>query len=93
MSVLLLLLALVSASFAAVAYAHWTLRLHTVGMARVKFMRSVLAIVGVVFGYVTVRHIGDTLPVLLVFLLGFGAVHVPAAAILFRRRFRDFGKS
>lgn len=92
MSVLLLVV-LTAASFAAVAYAHWTLRLHTVGMARVQFMRSVLAVVGVMFGYVTVRHIGDTLPVLLAFLLGFGAVHVPAAAILFRRRFRDLGKS
>lgn len=54
----------------------------------------VLALVGLALGYVmAASYAGDRASALLVFLIAFGAVHVPAAFILFLRRARGEGRS
>jgi hypothetical protein len=52
-------------------------------------VHAVLALTGALFGYAAFSDFaaaGHEAPGLLVFLTGFGAIHVPAAAILFFKR-------
>jgi hypothetical protein len=81
MTILILLLVAVVV-LAAAAHAQWMLRLYTVGGSRVKFMRLVLAALGVTVGYIATSYASDALQTLLAFMIGFGGVHAPAAAIL-----------
>ena len=58
------------------------------------FTRVGLFVLGLTFGYVAADNLGDAgMPPLLTFLLGFGAVHVPAAFILLIKRAGAAGKS
>lgn len=59
-------------------------------------IRSLLALTGGLFGYAAASDftaVDPTAPALLIFLTGLGAVHVPAAAILFFKRRRGESKS
>lgn len=75
-----------------VAYAQYRIPAYTRGAMRAVAARSVLIIVGVAFGYVAARNYPDD-GRLLVFLCGFGAVHLPAAVILFVKHARGSGKT
>ena len=48
---------------------------------------------GVIFGYASARRVVEPLQMALAFLVGFGAVHVPAAIILFIKQSRGSAKS
>ena len=51
--------------------------------------RGILILIGVAFGFVAAKYYASTaLPAPLVFLSGFGLVHVPAAVILALKRKR-----
>jgi hypothetical protein len=53
-----------------------------------------LAVLGLVFGYVAADNFAAAeVPVVLTFLIGFGAVHVPAALILLIKKTAGAGKS
>jgi len=74
-------------------YAQYRIRFHTI-VSRTAMLRGVLALIGIVFGYVTTAASGAKgLTALFAFLAGFGIVHVPAAIILFFKRRRREGKS
>lgn len=77
-------------TLAAAAYAQWRIPFHTANAHHALIGRVMLLIVGVLFGIVMASIYTHTqnLPWLLVFLSGFGVVHVPAAAILFLKRQR-----
>lgn len=78
----------------AAGYAQHRIPYHTAGRAKIAFARVTLAVVGIAFGYVTaVTHAQDPATAALAFLAGFGAVHAPAAIILFLKRQRASGKS
>jgi hypothetical protein len=78
---------------AAAIYAHFRIPFHTV-RSRVQVLRAVLVLVGIGFGYVAAVSSGAQGPAaVLVFLCGFGLVHIPAAAILFLKRARQEGQS
>jgi hypothetical protein len=79
---IVILLFIAAGGLAAAAHAQWMLRLYTVGRPRVRFMRLVLTILGVTSGCVAASYAADAPQELFVFLIGFGAVHVPVAAIL-----------
>jgi hypothetical protein len=55
--------------------------------------RGILAIVGLGCGYVGATLAGEDLGPISAFVVGFGAVHVPAALILLFKRAGDAGKS
>ena len=75
-------------------YAQYRIPFHTEGTTRIAITRGVLAVVGLAFGYVgaTAAGVQGGLAVLL-FLIGFGLVHAPAAVILFIKRGAGAGKS
>ena len=74
-------------------YAQYRIRFHTIA-SRSGLLRGVLALVGIVFGYVTTAASGAKgLTALFAFLAGFGIVHVPAAIILLFKSLRREGKS
>ena len=76
----------------AAGYAHYRLPLHTAGVARLSVTRGVLIVVGIVFGYVNATASGSQGGLaLMMFLIGFGVVHVPAAVILFLKHQRGTG--
>ena len=78
----------------AAGYAQYRIPFHTAGAGRSALARAVLIVVGIAFGYVGAVSAGAQGPVaLLLFLIGFGLVHAPAAIILFVKRGRDAGKS
>ena len=68
---------------------------HFISSARAAMLtRLGLAVLGVVFGYVAADNFGDAeAPVVLTFLIGFGAVHVPAALIVLIKHAAGAGKS
>jgi hypothetical protein len=67
--------------------------LHTAGARKVALTRALLAAIGVAFGTVTARSFSDGSLPALVFLMGFGLVHVPAGLILYFKSAREEGKS
>lgn len=90
----LLLMIAVALLLTVAGYAHFRIPFHTSTARKALLTRAVLALVGIVFGFVMAANVvtnptGD----LLVFLAGFGAVHVPSAIILFVKRKRGEGKS
>ena len=90
----LLLGALAAALLVVAGYAHFRIASHTAGARRAVLTRGVLALVGLALGYVmAASYAGDRASALLVFLIAFGAVHVPAAFILFLKRARGEGRS
>lgn len=88
MTVLALLLMTVA------GYAQYRIPFYTAGAARTALTRGVLIVIGIAFGYVGAASAGAQGTVaLLLFLIGFGLVHAPAAIILFVKRGRGAGKS
>jgi hypothetical protein len=88
------LLSLVAAAhLAAAAYAQQRIPRYTAGRWRVMFTRAVLLIVGIGVGCVSASYVSDPLVASLAFVIGFGAVHVPAAVILFIKHERGAAKS
>jgi hypothetical protein len=89
------LLALLAALLLAIAgYTQLRIPDFTAGAGRVAAARIALLFTGVAFGYVAaLRFAGANAPPLVVFLAGFGLVHLPAALILFVKRRRGSGKS
>jgi len=85
-----LLLVLAAVTLAAAAYAQYRTAYHTRTARDALMARLMLLVVGLAFGYVaaTVYTRTGGLDQVLVFLSGFGAVHVPAAIILFIKRRR-----
>jgi hypothetical protein len=83
-------IAITLAALAAAAYAQWRIPFHTATPRHALITRLMLLIVGVAFGVAVATAYNRTSGwlSLLAFLLGFGAVHVPAAAILFLKRQR-----
>ncbi len=76
-------------TLAAAAYAQYRLPFHSATRRQLWFSRSLLALLGVLFGWVmSYRSATNGLEAILVFLSAFGVVHVPAAAILFIKRRR-----
>lgn len=84
-------LILTFAVLAAAAYAQWRIPFHTANARHALIARLILAVVGVAFGIALATTYTDTQGWLavVVFLAGFGVVHVPAAAILFLKRKRQ----
>jgi uncharacterized membrane protein YfcA len=83
----LFLLAVVT--LAAAVYAQYRLPCHTAVRWHWWVSRTILVVLGLLFGWVTSsRYPVEGLTQLLVFLSAFGVVHVPAAAILFIKRKR-----
>ena len=92
MPLVLLISAVVSLLLA--IYAQWQIPRFTRTRAGVLITRSLLLAVGCAFGYVVSSTIvDDRVPPLLAFLIGFGAVHLPAAFILFFKGAGGAGKS
>lgn len=78
----------------ATAYAQLEIRRYTAGGGRVLLTRSLLILVGAAFGYVSAAGFaGDPMVAVLVFLIGFGTVHTPAALILLLKQQSGAGKS
>ena len=80
---------------AAAAYAQYRIPQHTSGATKVTLTRLLLIVIGIAFGYVLAQTYADAggLPPVIVFLAGFGLVHLPAAIILFIKGERGAGKS
>lgn len=74
-------------------YAQTQLPAYTKGGAKLMMARTILVLVGIGFGLTSAAYADGRLPQLLVFLIGFGTVHVPAAVILFIKGRRGEGKS
>jgi hypothetical protein len=89
-----LLIALAAVALVAAAgYAQHQIPRYTAGNGRVWFLRGVLAVVGLLVGYASARYATDPGLAFPGFLIGFGAVHVPAAFILFLKHERGAAKS
>jgi hypothetical protein len=86
---------LVAAVFVMTAvYAHGRIRRYTEGSAKVALTRIVLVVTGIGFGLVSAAsYAGEPLNALLACLIGFGAVHVPAAIILFVKQQRGSART
>jgi hypothetical protein len=84
------LVLLTAVTLAAAAYAQYRIPFHTRGRGKILFARSLLLVLGVVFGLVmaTVYAEAGGYAQGLVFLSGFGLVHVPSAVILYLKRLR-----
>lgn len=81
-------------ALAVALFAHTQLPRFTDGHAATLLTRAVLIAVGAAVGYVAATSsAGDPLRPALLFLIGFGAVHFPAAFILWVKRERGEGKS
>jgi hypothetical protein len=79
---------------AAAGYAQVQIPRFTAGSSKIALTRGVLVVIGIAFGLLTAGPYASALfPAVLAFLIGFGAVHVPAAIILFVKRERRSGKS
>jgi hypothetical protein len=73
----------------AAVYAQYRIPFHTASAAQSWITRILLGVIGVGVGFMAVSRAQETGgPLLLAFLNGFGAVHVPAAFILFIKRQR-----
>jgi hypothetical protein len=78
----------------AAVYAQVLIPQHTASVPAARLTRIGLLVLGLVFGYVAADNFSDAeAPALLTFLIAFGAVHVPAALILFIKHVGGAGKS
>jgi hypothetical protein len=76
------------------AYAQRRISDFTAGSAKAALTRTLLLVVGLAVGYLGVSAYPDDRSAgLLAFVVGFGAVHVPAALILFLKGQRRAGRS
>jgi hypothetical protein len=82
-----------AALLGAAGYAQYRIPFHTAGRPSVRLTRGVLATLGLAVGFVMAASHPDPALQPLLFLAGFGAVHLPAAAILFVKRARGAGRS
>jgi hypothetical protein len=76
-----------------VCYAHYEIPSFTRGAGKRLTAHLVLMVVGLAFGAMAAYTLNLPTPAWLVLLLGFGTVHVPAAAILGLKRLRGSGLS
>jgi hypothetical protein len=79
----------------AAAYFQCMVERYTAGKGKAWLSRAVLFVIGIALGYVTSKGSGAVLgaDALLLFVIGFGLVHVPAAFILFLKHQRRSAKS
>ena len=77
----------------AAGYAQYRIPFHVEGASRSRLTRGVLFFVGLAFGYVVAASQPDMGLKPLLFLAAFGAVHLPAALILFLKRAGGAGRS
>ena len=90
------LLMMVAASLLAMTagYAQFQIPRFTAVRSAALLTRTILIVVGTAFGtFAAMTYTTDPVQATLVFLIGFGAVHFPAAVILFIKRERGSGKS
>ncbi|CAL8481676.1 hypothetical protein [Caballeronia sp. S22] len=80
-------------SCAVVCYTHYEIPAFTRGTGKRHSAHLVLVAVGLAFGAMCAHTLDLPTPGWLIVLLGFGAVHMPAAAILALKRLRGSGKS
>lgn len=80
---------------AVAAYAQYRIPSYTAGTSKIVLTRAILIAVGLGVGYVAARNYTEASDraLVLVFLIGFGLVHLPAAMILFIKRQRGSGKT
>ncbi len=79
---------------AAAIYAQLHIARFTASARATTLVRAGLFVLGLVFGYVAADNFSQAeAPALLTFLIGFGAVHVPAALILLLKSAAGAGKS
>ena len=91
---MILILALTAAGCVAAAiYAQRQIPRFTAGARRVWLLRILLVGVGLAFGHAAARYAGDPTAAFFAYLIGFGAVHVPAAFVLFIKRARGAEKT
>lgn len=76
-----------------VCYTHYEIPSFTRGSAKRRTAHVVLIVVALAFGAMGAYTLDLPIPRWLVFVLGFGTVHVPAAAILALKRLRGAGMS
>lgn len=89
--VIMFLFALIG--LAAAGYAHLNLAHFISTRSGVMATRIVLLVVGAAFGYVAMAYVEGSPMRWLTFIAGFGAVHVPPAAVLMIKRARHSPKS
>ena len=88
------MIALTALGLTAAVYAQLQIPRFTANAQAALLTRVGLLLVGLVLGYVLADNMARSGgPVLLMFLLGFGSVHIPAALILFFKRAAGAGKS
>jgi hypothetical protein len=87
-----LLLGLLAAAVV-VCFAHYEIPRFTEGFVKNEIAHVVLLVVGCAFGAVSASMPGLPIPRWAGFAIGFGAVHVPAAAILLLKWLRGAGQS
>ena len=81
-------------ALAATIYTQWQIPRFTATRASIIAARGILAAVGIGFGYVCATiAASEQLPQAMAFVIGFGAVHVPAALILLIKSIGHAGKS
>ncbi|WP_250517402.1 hypothetical protein [Caballeronia sp. INDeC2] len=78
---------------AIVCYTHYEIPSFTSGQGKRRTAHAVLIVVSLAFGAMGACTLDLPMPTWLVFALGFGTVHVPAAAILALKRARGAGMS
>lgn len=75
-------------------YAQWQIEGFVLDEARALAIRMLLVLLGIAVGIVFARtSLGSDAAPAAVFFIGFGLVHVPAAAILFLKRQRGEGRT
>ena len=75
-------------------YAQHRIPRHTASPRAALLTRAGLIVLGLVFGYVAADNLSEAgMPPPLIFVIGFGAVHVPAALILLIKHAAGTGKS
>lgn len=77
----------------AAGYVQVQVPVFTKGSTRIMVTRTILVLVGIGFGLTAAAYVIGGLTQVLIFLIGFGLVHVPAAIILFVKGKRGEGKS
>ncbi|MFC7516842.1 hypothetical protein ACFQUU_17690 [Herbaspirillum sp. GCM10030257] len=89
-----ILMVLVAGLLLALAlYAQMEIGHFTAGTIRAGVARTILVVVGIGFGLTSAASVDGAPSKILALLIGFGTVHVPAAAILFIKRQRGSRKS
>jgi len=78
---------------AAAVYAQRRLPHYVAGVRRARALRAVLIVTGLSVGSLATMYAAQPHVAVLAFLSGFGAVHVPAAVILFLKQARGAARS